>query len=65
MSGVSQSWSHQVSSYLLFTTIVKSIKDVVEQSNNKEIRQVKSKAVKDPKAIMTQDEEVKEYTSSR
>jgi hypothetical protein len=65
MSGVSKSWSHQVSSYLLFTTIIKSIKDVVEQSNNKEIRQVKSKAVKDGKAIITQDEEVKEYTSSR
>jgi hypothetical protein len=32
MSGVSQSWYNQVNAYNLFSTIVKSLKEVVEES---------------------------------
>ena len=43
MSGVSSSWQNQVSSYTLFSTIVRSIKEVVDENNKKQTKQVKSK----------------------
>ncbi len=55
-SGVSQSWNNQVNAYYLFGTIVKSMKEVVEETKTaKPSAGVKTKA----------QTELTEYTSSR
>ena len=58
MSGVSQAWYNQVSSYTLFSTILKSMKEVVEESKEKDTKLVRNKQ----KEILDENQE---YTSSR
>ncbi|CDW80534.1 UNKNOWN [Stylonychia lemnae] len=56
---VSQAWYNQVNSYTLFTTILKSMKEVVdEESKEKDTKQVKNKQ----KEILDENQE---FTSSR
>eukprot|EP00347_Sterkiella_histriomuscorum_P015094 403358341 len=58
MSGVSQCWYNQVSSFTLFSTIIHALREVVEESKEKSTKQVRNKQ-------QLPLDENKEYTSSR